>query len=76
MGKRTLPQVLWAIRQADGQIISCELLEDAQAFELVLCAGNERVSARRYLSRGSAELEAESMKERMVASVCGLLIRT
>jgi len=75
MGKRTVAEVLWALKQADGQVISCKLIaQDADKFELALFAGEERVIARRYLSSGSAELEAESMKERVRASVKGMLM--
>jgi hypothetical protein len=68
---------LWALRQADGQLISCKLVtEDIHTFNLMLFAGDVRVCTRRYLSRMSAELEAESLKERMIASVRGVLIGT
>jgi hypothetical protein len=67
--------VLCGIRQPDGQVISCQLLaRDTDDVEVQMFMGRERVYSRRFLNRSSAELEADSMKERVIAAVGGVAL--
>jgi hypothetical protein len=66
-------EVLWGVRQPNGEVISCRLFKgDAYDFEVMMFVGRERVHSRRFPNRSSAELEADSMKDRIIAAVGGV----
>jgi len=65
--------MLWGVRQPGGEVISCRLLaRDPYDFEVMMFVGRERVHSRRFLNRLSAELEADAMKDRVIAAVGGV----
>jgi hypothetical protein len=66
---------LWRILQPNRDAISCQVRADDQGhFNVVLIMNGMRVSDRRCLSYSAAELEADAMKDRMLASVRGVLV--
>jgi hypothetical protein len=75
MQERPLAETLWSIRQSDGQVISCQLRADDNGHcDVLLQVNGERMSERRFLSHASAELQADAMKDRMIAAVRGVLV--
>jgi hypothetical protein len=66
-------EMLWAIRQPDGRVIECRLLQpDESDFDVVLLVDGERTHTRRCLTRVSAELEGNAMHARVIAAVGGV----
>jgi len=56
-------------------VISCQVRADHHgSFDVVLLLNGEHVSDRRFLSFTAAELEADAMKDRMLATVQGVLV--
>jgi hypothetical protein len=65
-------EVVWAIRQPDGMVISCELRTvNKYNFELVLLADRARTYSQQFLTRLNALLEADAMRDRVIAAVGG-----